>query len=194
MTLPVDIALTGAAITSTEVLLNWTDSSGTADIYQVQRDSSQIATIDLPIETYTDNTAVVGALYNYQIFGISTAGNNFTQIYESNAEEIQMPNFTGTAFATLTWAPGTPGTLPLIGYRINRSNFATGPFETIAIVGPKVLTYIDDTVNQGITYWYDIVAVAENFYSESEPSQILSVDVPEIAFPSAPVLVSVVTS
>ena len=77
----------------------------------------------------------------------------------------------------LTWdASVTPG----VSYTVNRSPALGGPY-TPLVTGLSGLTYSDEDVIDGTTYFYNVVAVLSG--ESSAPSNTIGVTVPDIPQP-----------
>jgi len=65
----------------------------------------------------------------------------------------------------LTWklSPQDPGIVA--GYKIVRSDRASGPFDNVATVNKEVSEYIDTTASKEIIYYYKVRAKTDNLYS-----------------------------
>ena len=60
----------------------------------------------------------------------------------------------------LSWHPSPDDPEAVTGYEIVRSDLASGPFTTVAIVERGVSEYIDTTASREIIYYYKVRAVA----------------------------------
>jgi len=91
------------------------------------------------------------------------------------------PQLTATAqpgAVTLNWSASTGAA----SYVVGRSLSQTGPFTPIASVKAAIQTYVDNTVNNGTTYYYQVQAV--NIYG-STPSNVVTVPVPDAPEPAS---------
>lgn len=86
----------------------------------------------------------------------------------------------GSGKVQLNWEVATGA----LTYQVKRSTTSGGPYELIA-TGVQETAYIDDTVTNGITYYYVVTAVGE--HGESGPSNevvVIPVELPDL--PPAP--------
>lgn len=60
----------------------------------------------------------------------------------------------------LSWQPSPEDPGVVTGYEIVRSDLASGPFNTVAVVGGGTLQYIDTTAAPEIIYYYKVRAIA----------------------------------
>jgi hypothetical protein len=65
----------------------------------------------------------------------------------------------------LSWQPSPEDPGAVTGYEIVRSDLASGPFTTVAMVDKGVSQYIDATASPEIIYYYKVRAVARTVYS-----------------------------
>jgi FtsP/CotA-like multicopper oxidase with cupredoxin domain len=141
--------LTATALSSSQVRLNWTDTSNNETNFRIQRATGTtgvfavLATLGANVVTYTDNTAAASTLYRYQVFAVNASGS------------------AGSNIATVT-TPAPPPPLamdvtvvakPTVASR----TVATAPFSTtqpnellLAFVATDYLTGANTTVT-GIT-------------------------------------------
>jgi hypothetical protein len=66
----------------------------------------------------------------------------------------------------LSWQPSPQDPGAVTGYEIVRSDFASGPFATVATVDKGVSEYADTTASREIIYYYKVRAVADSSYSQ----------------------------
>ncbi|APJ03782.1 beta strand repeat-containing protein [Silvanigrella aquatica] len=178
-TTPTNLAATASS--STEVVISWTKSPGTAAItYTVKRANaiagpfSAIATgscnaaVVSPIITCTDESVTAGNTYYYVI--TATVGGNTTP--PSTAVSTTTPtaaptNLVATATTTsqmnLSWT-ASPGSSTMT-YVVSRSLVTKGPYSpitsgTCASLVTSTTTCTDTSVAAGTTYYYVVTAQA----------------------------------
>jgi hypothetical protein len=152
-----------AAVTGSNVGLNWTPSTGTVVNYAVFRSTTnggpytQIATPTAP--SYTDSNLAAG-IYYYVVQACNASGcsANSTQVSATVQSQVTVPGVPANLVATvsnntqanLTWSAssGTP-----VNYKVFRGTSSSGPFTLLATV--TALMYSDVGLANG-TYWYTV--------------------------------------
>ncbi|MBW3584083.1 MAG: fibronectin type III domain-containing protein, partial [Euryarchaeota archaeon] len=69
------------------------------------------------------------------------------------AKDVRVSQVPGTTHLKVDWEPSPSDNVD--GYLIHRSS---SPFKVIAVVGPDVTSYVDDTTKAGVTYIYQVTA------------------------------------
>lgn len=159
---PTSLSATGS---SGLVALTWTASSG-ATGYNVRRSTtsgSGYATIGTPTTaSYNDTSVTNGTTYYYVVQASNSAGTsgNSNQASATPAASVSAPatptNFTataGNASVSLAWTASSGAT----SYLLYRSTTSGSGYTQIAGVTTPP-QYTDNTVTNGVTYYYEIVA------------------------------------
>jgi len=137
--------------------------------------------------SYIDNTVTNGITYYYNVTAVNVAGESPSS-NEASAIPSTVPSAPQSLTATsgdtqvsLSWTvPISDGGSAITQYNVYRATTSGGTYTNIA--NPTGLSYIDNTVTNGITYYYNVTAV--NAAGESPSSNEASVT--PIAPPSAP--------
>ena len=190
ITVPSAPQLLGAIVGVTYVNLTW--SASTVDggsaitgyvIYRSSTSGTGYVMIDSVSETtlkYKDETIANGQTYFYIVkaknyAGESVASNEVSaNIPAGVASAPQSLAITiGDTFVNLTWSnPISNGGSSITSYTIYRSITSTSGYSEIGTVAGGTLTFKDNSVTQGQTYYYYVTAV--NAIGESEGSNIVS--------------------
>lgn len=137
--------------------------------YNLSRNSVVIDHFANNIFSFVDTGLTPNTTYNYSITGVD--GSN-TAIYTpalANATTLPQINT-----ITLTWNFDPQTTYPIQSFQILRSvGSIGGPYSQIGTVDGRTFSYVDHVSVQGITYYYEIVAV-DSAFQMSLPSNILS--------------------
>ncbi|TMQ48664.1 MAG: hypothetical protein E6K71_06845, partial [Candidatus Eisenbacteria bacterium] len=181
----------GALSGNAQVRLDWqapaSDGGSSITGYNVYRGFASGTLVLLssvgPVLTYQDAGLTNGVAYYYQVAAVTAAGEG-PRSSEVAATPRTQPSAALNLVATpsaarvvLTWsAPISDGGAPLTGYSIYRGT-APASSTFLASVG-NVLTYADDAVTNGVTYYYQ--AAALNLAGEGPRSNEVS------ATPTAP--------
>jgi len=173
---------------NTRVVLTWAaplDNGGSPIFsYKIYRGTTSGGEILLTtignVTTYQDNSLTNGVTYYYQITAVNAIGEGLIRTSEQSA----VPNPTvpttpisllaqgGNANIVLTWAaPSDNGGYAVSGYKIYRGTSSGG--ETILTTVGNVLTYQDNSLGNGQTYYYKVSAI--NFVGEGSLSSEASV-------------------
>ena len=182
-----------------QVLLNWTDKSTYEDGFVIERIEGDITTlvttVGPDVQTYTDATIAFDGQYSYQVYAFNASGPSDL----SNLATVDAPPLAPTGLTAkydsgvqLTWFDQS---LAETGFEVQRCDGADCTnFATIATVGPLNtgngvgnVTYLDEIVTPNTVYSYQVVAV--NAGGPSDPSNIVSITLPN--FPLAPTPVSI---
>ncbi len=161
-----------AARGNEQVTLTWDApvSDGELDIttYIVYRGTSSGTESHLMtlgnVLTYVDNDVTNGQIYYYQVSAVNSLGEGLRsdEVAVTPATIPSVPQnlvaAPGDSEATLTWsAPSSDGGDPIAAYRIYRGTVAGG--ETYLTELGNVLTYVDQGLTNGQTYYYKVRAV-----------------------------------
>jgi fibronectin type 3 domain-containing protein len=179
------------------------DGGSAIDHYRVYRGTApgsetfldQTATGD--IKAYTDSTAVNGTTYYYEVSASNEVGEGAPSNERAATGGVPATAPTaptlnsatpGNGSVTLAWsAPTSDGGSAVTGYRIYRSTTSGGEGATPINEVGAVTGYVDNTVSNGTTYFYEVTAL--NTMGESPRSNELSAKpAPPATVPGAPVL------
>lgn len=147
---------------NSKVTLNWGSSTGALQ-YRVFRSTSPSSGFvkisgDLSSKTYTDNTAVNGTLYYYQV---SAVGGSFPAKTSNTVSATPMPlpsSFTATAQAgdsqvTLTWPAVTNATTYTIQYGTSSGSYP------MTVSSSATSPFIVTGLSNGTPYYFIVTAV-----------------------------------
>jgi fibronectin type 3 domain-containing protein len=178
-----------------QVVLNWVapiSNGGSAitqyHIYRSTTSGGPYTEIGFSVTlTYTDNTVVNGNIYYYVITSENSKGeggfsNQVSAIPSTIPSVPQSLQLTiGNNQIVLNWTtPLSDGGLTITGYRIFRSLSSGGSYIEIGTSG--TLSYIDNTANNGNTYYYIVKA----FNTEGDSLASSEVLGTPSTFPSSP--------
>ncbi|MFD2334317.1 fibronectin type III domain-containing protein [Cohnella sp. GCM10020058] len=149
------------------VQLSWSVSSG-ATSYNVKRATvsggpyTSLAT-GVTTNAYTDSTVAAGTTYYYVVAAVSAGGTS----PDSATATVIVPNPVPTGVTatggggsvTVNWTAVSGAT----GYNVKRGTVSGGPYTTIA-TSVTAVTYTDQTVTNGTTYYY----VVSSLYNGGE--------------------------
>ncbi len=159
--------LTAAPVSTKQIALTWSASSGGAAIssYRISRGStssnlSQIATVSGT--SYTDNNLTPSTTYYYGVQAVDTGGNVSAQSATVSARTLPLPsppaNLTATSLskvqASLIWSPAQSG-MPLASYHVYRGS-APGSLGQIKVVKAPQTSATDYPLTADSTYYYAV--------------------------------------
>lgn len=193
-----EITLNAVVITPTSVGLDWTDSLGTANYYQVIRNSIQVAVLPSTQTSWVDDTATPNTVFDYEVNGLN---NVYTVVYFSNTVEVTTPQ-SYVPQIEINWNEGSLTAMPanVVGYEILRSsqsgNSSPTPYVYVGQTDGNTLTFIDSTVALNTQYFYRIAGfgIGQGVKGYSAPSAATAGVYANTTPPNPPVLVSVVSS
>jgi Abnormal spindle-like microcephaly-assoc'd, ASPM-SPD-2-Hydin len=156
--------------------LNATGASVT--VSSVSVGSAEFVITGLPVTIPAGQSANFSVTFTPQASGVASVSASFT----SNASNSPTPaTVTGTGAAppahtvNLSWAASTSSNI--VGYNIYRRTGTSGSFTQINSALNATTIYVDTTVADGQTYYYETTAVNSS-NEESEPSTPVSVVIP----------------
>src|SRR5919109_139848 len=162
---PAPTGLTATAVSSSQINLSWTASSGAAS-YNVLRSTSsggpytQIAG-GVGTISYTDTTVTNGTTYFYVVQAVSsggTSGNSNQASATPTAPPLAPTGLTATAMSSsqinLTWTASSGAT----SYNVLRSTTTGGPYTQIAS-GVAATSFSDTGLAASTIYFYVVQAV-----------------------------------
>jgi fibronectin type 3 domain-containing protein len=122
---------------------------------------------------FEDHMVETGKTYHYSVSALSFVGEgNMSNVVNVSVVGPSRPPdvfeaFPGDGNVTLTWRPPSDtGWLPVLGYIIKRGSSKLDQ-ERIAEIG-NVTTWVDEDVENGVEYYYSVLAV--NSFGEGEPT------------------------
>lgn len=185
-------ALVATLISSSQINLTWTDNSSNEDSYVVERSltsgSGFAALATLPANTvaYSDNTVSEGVSYFYRVTALkacyqSPYSNEATATTPFNAPTVSAIAAPTPLAASLTFADNSTIEDNVI---LERSLTTGTGFTVLATLAANTTTYTDNTVTEGITYFYRLRNL-KTPSTYSAYSAEASVGVPAFAAPTA---------
>lgn len=171
-------SLTAAALSSTQVRLEWTDRSGNESGFQIERRAGSAAFGPLGAAAanstrYVDATVAPGTRYTYRLRATNAGG---ASPYSSTAAVTPLPAPDRLAAAVqiptrvrLTWRDNSAGES---GFTVERAA-ATGSYAALGTAGANSTAFVDTAVLAGRTYSYRVRAVnSEGVSSYSDPARV----------------------
>ena len=175
--------LTATALLSSQIRITWIDTSSNETGFKIERKApnqpafSYWTTVIANTTTYTNTGLTASTSYAYRVYAFSSTGNS---AYSNEASAATLPitpnpsptptptpptvpaaptNLTATPASysqvTLTWTDSSANEL---GFKIERSISANGPFAYIGYAGPNVATFISAGLLANTTYYYRVYA------------------------------------
>ncbi len=163
---PTGLSATG--VSAGRVDLAWTDHSGNATSYEVQRslDGNSWTTLASDVNTieggYTDTSVSEGTAYHYRVAALHAHGGTVLSDFSNTADVTTVPAAPATTTTTnpsagrvvITWTDSSNGET---GYHVERA-IGAGSFTVLTTTGANATTYSDNTVTEGTTYTYRVQA------------------------------------
>jgi titin len=174
-----------------KVILNWDapddDGGSPVTVYVVLRGPSPFNLHEIAqlgeVLIYVDTDVENAKTYYYAIAAVNEAGKSaFSKVVEATPTLVAVePGVPGPLRAevdgnkvVLSWqAPASDGGSPITGYIVLRGT-TSDDLQVITEVG-TVLSYTDEGLERGRTYYYSVIA--KNDVGQGEPSSVLDVDV-----------------
>ncbi len=164
---PAPTGLTATAVSSSQINLSWTASSG-ATSYNVKRATvsggpyTTVAT-GVTSTSYSDTGLTASTTYYYVVSAVNANGESANSA-QASATTLAAPpppvptGLTATAQKqpgriTVSWTASTGAT----SYNVKRATVSGGPYTTVA--SPTTTTYTDTGLTGGTTYYYVVSAV-----------------------------------
>ncbi|WP_219639653.1 discoidin domain-containing protein [Cohnella sp. CFH 77786] len=161
-----------ASVYGGAVQLSWNVSSG-ATSYTIKRATvsggpyTSIAT-GITSNAYTDNSVTAGSTYYYVVAAVNANGSSPDSAAASAAVPVLAPTGVtatgGVGSVTVSWTAASGAT----GYNVKRSTVSGGPYTTI-VSSVTAVTYTDQPVTNGITYYYVVSSVYPGGESADSP-------------------------
>ncbi|MBI3902520.1 MAG: hypothetical protein HY306_06200 [Nitrosomonadales bacterium] len=181
-------SMTATLTSATSAALSWTPSATSGVTYVVQRKTNAgnfvaLATLPAGTTSYTDATVVNRSTYTYQVAAVATnvAGSTSSTYTVSNSVSVNPPaapavpaNLSATATSAtsvaLSWtASSTSGASYVIRRRVGG-----GAYAVLATVPADTTSYVDTTVGNGLSYTYQVAAVATNVIGSTSSAYVAS--------------------
>lgn len=166
--------LVAAALSTSQIKLNWTDNASNESGYSVERSIDNtsftvVANLGANTVTYTDSGLSVNTLYYYKVRASNASGNSlYSAIVSSRTLDVVAPAAPTNLRIQLTWNPNAPAD-NVTQYKIYLS-IGTNPF---SVVGNSTVPSFTITVDPTQSLRYYITAVNSSGI-ESQPSQIIN--------------------
>ncbi|MDR3711036.1 MAG: fibronectin type III domain-containing protein [Capsulimonadaceae bacterium] len=154
------------AVGSNQVIsLTWTAPSGGVSGYSVFRGTASggesfLTSVPSTVTNCFDTGVSPGTTYYYYVTSLNSAGGSSTASTEAHATASPAAPVLASATAvnkqvTLVWAASTGAT----SYNVYRGTTASGESATPVATGIAALTYVDTSLTDGTTYFYEVTAV-----------------------------------
>jgi fibronectin type III domain protein/Big-like domain-containing protein len=160
--------LTATVVSSSQINLAWTDTSGNESGFKIERSAGggtfiQIGTVAANVTSYADSPVVAGVTYAYRVRTFNSGGdsaysNTATATVTATLPVAPSSLMAAAASATrvnLTWRDNAGNEA---GFTIFRSTGSGSVFVEIATVGPNVTIFADTTVQRNSSYKYRVRA------------------------------------
>jgi hypothetical protein len=178
--------LAASAASSSQINLNWTDTSNNEDGFKIERSTdnvnfAQINTTGANSTTFMDTGLSTATTYYYRVRAYNAQGNSGYSNVANATTQGSIPaapvGLAGTALSTssikLTWGDNSNNET---GFKIERSTNGT-KFSQIAMVGANATTYTNTGLAKGKKYWYRVRAY--NGVGNSAYSNVITVATPK---------------
>lgn len=186
--------LTATAASDTSIQLNWTNVSGQAQLYIVERyiEASStweplVSDLAADVQSFQDHNLAPATTYHYRVYCTAEGWNPSVYSNEASAATLAPPAIPIPSQASdlqaellssqevkLSWSDNSNNEACFLVMRATGNN---GGMDTIATVPADSAAYTDNTVEAGLTYHYRVAAV--NNLGEGTASNIASISVPD---------------
>lgn len=182
---PSDLAV--GSISSSQLIISWTDNSESEDGFTVERAPDQsgsagtwsaIAQLGENIENYTDTSLDEATTYWYRVFTRSTEQGDSKKIGPlsgtTRLAEPLTPSLTAPSSSTVDFS-WTDNSAKEDGFKIERADDNSGSPDTwieIDSVGQNVEIYNDSGLTSGTKYWYRVYAYSSQYEDSNYTSQV----------------------
>ena len=163
--------LTATTVSSSQVNLNWTDTSATETGFAIEQSPAdnlhytQIATVDPNVTSYTASGLEEGTQYYYRVRAYNALVNSDYSSEKHTTTLFNLPTAPSNLIITsltstrvfLAWTDNSGNEQ---GFKIQRKQGVTGTYANIATLGANVTTYTDtdSTLLDGTKYYYQVYA------------------------------------
>jgi hypothetical protein len=167
-------SLSAAAVSSSQINLNWADNSSNETGFKIERATSsggpwsQIATVGVNVKTYSNTGLTASTTYYYHVHaynasGDSAACNTASATTQSGTSDPYAPsNLTAAAISTsqinLNWIDNSSNEN---GFAIERALSSAGPWSNIATLGTNMTSYSNTGLSPATTYYYRVRAYTQ---------------------------------
>ena len=162
-------SLSAQALSSSQVLLTWSDNSATESGFRLERSPltdtnfTEIATVGANTTSFTDSGLSEATKYYYRVRAYNA---DTTSAYSSEKSVTTLYNIpvapSGLAITSLltnkvslSW---TDNSGDETGFKIQRKTGITGTYVPIKTTGANVTTYTDSALTDGTLYYYQVSA------------------------------------
>jgi titin len=161
--LPAVAGVTATGVSTTQVNLTWTDSTGES-AYNVERSTNGtvwtlVTTTAADATSYSNTGLAAGTTYYYRVRAVNAGG---VSLVTANASALTVPpgtTLTGAAASAmsirLTWL----NVLGESGYRIERSDDGSTDWTTLTTTVANAVTYLDSGLTTDTPYFYRVTAL-----------------------------------
>jgi fibronectin type 3 domain-containing protein len=160
-------SLNAAAVSTSQINLNWTAASG-ASSYVVRRSTTSgfsytTVASGVTATSFNDTGLAANTTYYYVVNAVNSSGQSANSPEANATTQSVSPPAPPSSLAaavsspnsvTLNWSSATGAT----SYRVKRSTASGGPYTTVG-TGVSATTYIDSGLATGATYFYVVTAV-----------------------------------
>ena len=181
---PSDLAV--GSVSSSQLIISWTDNSESEDGYTVERAPDEngsagtwaaVVQLGANVENYTDSSLDEGTTYWYRVFSRSDEQGDSqklgpksgtTRLAEPTTPSLTAPSSTTVEF---TW---TDNSAKEDGFKIERADDdsgSPGSWVEIDSVGQNIEIFNDSGLTSGNTYWYRVYAYASGYEDSNYTSQ-----------------------
>jgi C1A family cysteine protease len=177
-------SLMATALSSSQVNLNWVDSSNNEDGFKIERCTglgcssfAQIATVGANVVAYSDKNLAGNTTYTYRVRSYNTGGNSaYSSVVSATTPAPQPPGAPGNLTAVtvsssqinLKWLDQSTNE---VGFKIERcEGNSCSAFSQIATVGANVTSFSNTGLKANTSYTYRVrayVTGADSDYSNS---------------------------
>lgn len=196
LTLPTaPTSLKATTVSTTQINLSWTDSSGNESGFRIRRRSTTtgswtvIASVGQNVTSYQNNGLTAGRTYYYVVTSYNSSGESvLSNQVSATTTNTTIPNAPTSLAAVavsplqvnLTWADNSTNET---GFRLSRRIGTTGTWSMIGMIAADTTAVQNTGLQEGTTYGYRLVAF--NAAGESAFSNEVTVTTP-VSLPPAP--------
>jgi len=168
---PTPGAFSATAISGTQILLTWADTSDEQG-FRIERSTSaagpfaQILSAPANITSHQDSGLGAGTTYYYRLHAFNAAGDSgfISTSAATPAADAQAPSQLGATAVSasqinLAWNDNSSNEM---NFKVERAENAAGPFTVIATLGANVRAYSNSGLATAKTYYYRVYATGPN--------------------------------